>query len=435
MAILGIFGAFGLGGMLVIALFAGKAAKNPVGNVVIWGTFDETAITTVIRGLAENDSRFSQVAYVQKDSPTYEEDLTKALAEGTGPDIFFMTQDFALYDAPKVYPVPYGSITKEQFSSTFVQAANPFLGDEGVVAMPLFADPLLMYWNPDMVATAGSVNPPAYWDEMTSFAEKISKRESSGGLTRFAVALGEYRNVEHAKDLIALLIYQAGGAITGRDNTGRLIPQLSIASSGAVGRPTESALVFYTQFSDPSKNFYSWTRGQRSAKAAFAAGDLALYFGYAGEAPEITTMNPNLNIAKAVVPQIRGKNPQSFARVYGLAIARNGKNPSGAAQVIPLLVDHAVSKKLSEAVGVPSARRDVLQEVAQSGGALTGNRGLCGDTDVVTCSVGLSRAWVDPNPTKTDEMFRDIIEGVTAGSTRIVDALSRGDQTLALLIK
>ncbi len=429
--LLAVFGACAVAGTLIFALLVSGNAGSAIGKVVIWGTLDESTMTSVIRNAAEDDQRYSQVSYVYKDPDTYSSDLVNALAGGTGPDLFIMSQDMVMRDATKVYQVPFTALSKTQFQNTFVQAASAFMGENGIVALPLTADPLVMYWNTDLLSGAGLSQPPAYWDEVSAFAKRIVKRSDAGDVTRSAIAFGEYDNVNNAKDILSMLILQAGGTITAR-NSGTIVPLLSSRSADVQGLPAEKALMFYTEFADPSQQEYSWNRGRPDARTAFTSGDLALYFGYASEEEQIRHANPNLNFLIAPVPQERGMTPVSVARVYALATARTSSNVTGALTIATLLAAHDMSAMIADSLGAVSARRDALQSTstAASGNGLIGD-GLCSDSDVRICSVLLARSWIDPDPDKTNAIFRAMIQGVTSGSVRVQDALGRADQQIA----
>jgi ABC-type glycerol-3-phosphate transport system substrate-binding protein len=97
--LLAVFGALGVAGVLIFALVVGGGNTTSVGQVTVWGTFDESRIQAVLRAAAETDDRLTGVTYVRKDSATYESDLVNALASGTGPDLFFLRDDWALYDS------------------------------------------------------------------------------------------------------------------------------------------------------------------------------------------------------------------------------------------------------------------------------------------------------------------------------------------------
>jgi ABC-type glycerol-3-phosphate transport system substrate-binding protein len=422
LALLISFGSLAVAGVLVFALAVGGPNVNTVGAVTVWGPLDRTAFATVIRQVAENNAQLSQVTYVQKDPTTYETDLLEALASNTGPDLFLIRQDYVVKDANKIAAIPSASLSESQFQNTFIDAASPFLSPNGVLGVPLFADPLVLYWNKDMLANAGFSQPPRYWDEFFTLGQKISTRNDTGGIVKSAVALGEYKNIDNAKDILATLILQAGGTITAIDNTGHLTPAF-IPKTGSASQSTVSALRFYTEFADSSKSDYSWNRSLPQASVAFTSGDLALYIGYASEAPFIERKNPNLNFAIAPIPQIRSATRASdTARVYALAASRAGKNPANAITVAYLLAATDIAQALSSALGIPSARRDVV------GAKATGNDDLFNKMAII------SHSWIDPDPVATGDIFRAMIEQTTSGSALLSEAVSRADQTMAHLL-
>lgn len=421
--LLAVFGALAISGILIFALVVGGGGSGAVGPVTIWGTLEPNAFAVVIRQAAENNSDFSQVTYVQRDPLQYESLLTEALASGSGPDLFLLRQDYVVKNGGKVVPMPFEFISQSQFESTFVEAADPYLTSEGILGIPIAVDPMVLYWNKDLLAEAGVAKPPEYWDEVPSMAAKIVKKDDAGRITRAAIAFGEYQNVEHAKDIISLLTLQAGGSITQRDATGRLIPTLAARTAGAASQATESAVRFYTEFADPSKIDYSWNRSLRNSRQAFAAGELALYMGFASEQALIARTNPNIDFAMAPVPQIRNSAATNVARVYALSVSRTSKNPNGAMRVASLMGLADFVRSLSAALGVPSARRDVLSEEGEDRDKLAKREAL------------IARAWIDPNPEETSKIFQAMIEGVTSGLARPAEAIGRASQEIAEILE
>jgi len=422
--LLAVFGALAISGILIFALFVGGGTGNSVGAVSIWGTLDPNAFTVVIRQMAEKDGNFSQVSYAQKDPLQYENLITESLASGVGPDLFLLRQDYVIKNGGKVVPIPFEYLSQTQFENTFVEAASPFIGTDGVLGIPISVDPMILYWNQDMLSAAGLAKPPQYWDEVPPMVKKIVKKDDGGRITKAAVAFGEFTNVDHAKDIIALLTLQAGGAITQKDNTGRLIPTLSARTAGSASQATESAVRFYTEFADPSKIDYSWNRSLRNSRQAFADGDLALYMGFASEDALIRRTNPNLNYAQAPVPQIRNaENPLNVARVYALAISRTSKNQAGARIVASLMGGKNFVSSLSIALGLPAARRDVLSEGGEDRDILAKREAL------------IAHSWIDPDPEGTSKIFQAMIEGVTSGLARPAEAIGRANQEIAQILE
>ena len=61
----------------------------------------------------------------------------------------------------------------------------------------------------------------------------------------------------------------------------------------------ETALLFYTDFTNPSKTSYSWNAALPQSFDAFTSGELAAYLGYASEYNSIISRNPNLRFKSA----------------------------------------------------------------------------------------------------------------------------------------
>jgi ABC-type glycerol-3-phosphate transport system substrate-binding protein len=413
------FGGFAIAGILIFAFLIGSNSSGSLGEVIVWGTFDDTAVATVVRQLSENDDRLRSIQYVEKNPDTFEQELTNALAAGTGPDLYIIRNDYAVLDTPKLSIIPIEQLSREQFDSLFIEAARPFLHPEGTLAVPLAVDPLVLYWNRDLFANAGLARPPLYWDELQQIARAISRKSDAGSLTKSAISFGEYGNVTHAKNIIGTLILQAGGPVTARDSAGTLQPALQARTTGNVAAPAQSALSFYTGFANPSQDIYSWNRSQKESIEAFTSGDLGLFVGLASEEPFIRRQNPNLNFGIAPLPQIRdAERSMTGGYAYGFAVPRASKNPSGALTGAYLLASPEASAALTTAFGISSARRDVLALPAQ------------GNDDLFNKMAIITRLWEDPNPQETDRIFRDMIESITSGAAKLSEALQRADASM-----
>jgi ABC-type glycerol-3-phosphate transport system substrate-binding protein len=419
------FGALAVAGVLIFAFAVSSGNDSTVGPVTIWGTFDEGTVNRTLQQLTENDPDFAQVSYVQMEERAYLQRLTDALAAGSGPDIFIVRDDQAHANRNRVTPLSFESLSESRFRTIFIDGAAPFLGQSGVIALPFLADPIVLYWNRDILATAGYAQPPVYWGELYEMAEALTIRTDSGAIEQSAVHFGEFRNVSLAKMLLSMLVTQAGGTVVERSQEGTLVGTLQSASGGAA-QPAINALRFYTEFADPSKiRSYSWNRSLPEAQTAFANGDLALYYGLASEESLIRQKNPNLNFSVTATTQI---NPSTSARVvavggyvYALAVPRTSANTTGAFAIANKLASAETGKVMSEALGLPSARRDVL--AASTIDDLAGRQAL------------LIRTWPDPDPGATDDVFRAMIEDVISGATFLPDAVIQADQRIDQILQ
>lgn len=420
--LLTVFGATAVAGILIFAFLISSGSGSAIGPVVVWGTFDEAAFSAVLRTLSDSDNRLKAVTYVQKNPESFERELTEALASNIGPDLFIMRSDHTIIDSTKVLTIPLESITKEQFLDLFIEGANPFLSPDGAIAVPFAVDPFILYWNRDLFATAGIAKPPLFWDDVFNIVRAITKRTDSGSIVKSGISFGEYGNVAHAKGIISMLMMQAGSPITIRDQANKITPAMVTRSAKDTGQAAESALQFYTDFANPSKDYYSWNRSMKDSRTAFAYGDLAMYIGLVSEEPIIRALNPNLNFAVAATPQIRNAARSiNGGTSYAFGIPRSSKNQQGAYTVAFLLASPEASQIFSRAFGIVSARRDVLAQPVQGGSDLYHKQAL------------IVRTWEDPHPTETDGIFRAMIESVTSGSARLTEAIIRAEQAMRQL--
>lgn len=423
--VIGVFIILTIVGVGIFAMFGGAFGGGSVGQVTIWGTIDSGTMATVLERLRASDKSFQDVQYAQRAEATYEADLLNAMASGTGPDLFFVTQDQVTSFADKVYPVPYRTVSQATFVNSYIDEAQLFLTSQGALALPILVDPLVMYYNRDMLSSAGVAGAPVQWNELFTIAPKITKQEG-GRIVRSAVALGQWENVAHAKEILSALFLQAGDRIITRTQDGKLFSVFGQRTGDSAQAPAESALRFYTEFANPSvPSAYSWNRSLKRSTDAFAAGELAIYFGRASEYQQLLARNPNLRIGVAQVPQLSGATSHAtFAELTGAAISRSARNPNGALTVVEKLASQAGIGAFATVVPLPPVRRDVVLDTSGSAAAAT-----------FVQSALVARGWLDPSPTQTDRLFKEMIESVISGKSDPAAAVGDAAAQLGQLLQ
>lgn len=417
------FGFFLIIGVAAFSLFGGKGGSSAsVGSVLIWGTVDGATMETFLTTLRSADKNLQGVQYVQRRASTYAQDLVNAIASGTGPDVFFVTQSDISSFADKIITIPYANVPQGNYLNSFIDEAQLFLTPQGSLAIPFMIDPLVMYWNKSLFASAGVAQPPKYWQEFLTLAPKITSIDSGSNLSRSAVAIGEWRNVVYAKRILSTLYMQAGDKIVVRNAAGGLESVL-----GTVGGPTggaQSALQFYTQFADPAKSTYSWNRSLPNSRTAFTSGEAAVYFGPASDYSALLKANPNINIGVAMLPQIEGSSDRlTYGELTGMAIARSAKNAGGALVAMQVLSGAAAQASLVSQTGMPSVRRDLPINTSANASA-----------QVFVQSSLIARGWLDPARSTTDLLFQSMIESVLSGREDPANAVSSAAQELQRLV-
>jgi len=420
LVVLGIFIVAIVGAVFVFAGYSGSSGQRDIGDVVMWGTLDAVAMDAFFRTYRDIDDRVDRIFYEQIPEEQFAQRLAEGLADGTGPDVYLLSQDNIIRDWAKVLPISYDDVSVRTFKDTFIDEAEMYLGPNGIHALPMTLDPMVLYWNRDILAEAGFAKPPQFWDELATYTERVTVRDKANNILRATVALGEYDNVAHAKDILALLIMQAGGNIISQLDDGTLIADLSQNTQRVT--PAQTALRFFTQFSNPVKTVYTWNRALPNSRDLFAQGKLAFYIGYASEAYLLQEQNPHLNYDVAPIPQVRsgeGTRTMTFGRMYALATPKAAQNLYGGRVVSFILSSKEASEMLADVLVTQSPRRDVLSEIPDDPATL-----------VFRNAALISRAWLDPNPQKTARIFRYMIGDVTSGALRLSDAVANAQKQI-----
>jgi ABC-type glycerol-3-phosphate transport system substrate-binding protein len=333
-----------------------KKSPPPPFTLTIWGTTDEPAFwLSIASNYRQNSIETASIVYVKKSQATYEEELVNALASGMGPDIFLLPDTWIEKHLDKVSPLPDGTLgyQKKNLKSIFADhlAEAIITSKNELIGVPLAFDTLGLFFNRDYFNAATIPNPPQTWDELTEDAEKLTKLSDIGTIQRSGVALGTAANVEHAADILVALLFQSGGGVVSVDTTRSTLTDPKV----------NSALAFYTAFSNVTKKTYSWNLIFENSLDAFAQGKTAMAFGYASDIKRIVAINPQLNFDASKFPQLDLKNRQvNFGRFSLLTVSRTSKQSNQAWTFLLWLEGRDFQKDYIDRSGLPPARRDLV---------------------------------------------------------------------------
>ena len=410
--------------VVAVGLFSfSRGGGNKSATVIVWGDISSYDFNVALNNTGLDSDEALKIQYLEKNADTIETEFTEALATGTGPDLIIISLDKIWKNKNKILQISYESVSERNFKSVFVEESELLLDANGIYALPLSLDPLVLYYNRDHLSRAGIANPITFWDEIYTSALKLTVKDGAGNITKSAMALGEARNIPHAKDILSLFMLQAGAPIT-QFTVGELKPALT-GNFNQTTAPGEAALDFYTQFSNPAKPFYSWNRSLLPADTHFISGDSAYYLGFASELRVLRGKNPTLNLGVAPVPQSRVSGKAlTFGKMRAIAISRGSKNPSAALTAGLKLISKEFSFELSKTMLLPSPRRDILSQ------------GAADNVVSVFYDAALqSKGWIDPDSSASALIFQEMIESVTSGRARTSEAISKANGELESLIK
>jgi len=423
---------FGIFGIIAVLMFSGIIPGfGPGGGgqvitpvVSIWGFFDSANLRDTIDDLNNKNEGVFKIVYTQKNSQTYESEIVDALASGTGPDLWFISQDTLLKNRNKLYLISFASYPKKNFFATFIDGSEVFIDEkeQGIWALPFAIDPMVLYWNRDMFSSAAISDYPKYWDEFLVDVGLLTKLDGAGNIIRSGVAMGEYKNIKNAKGILSMLMHQSGNPVI-ESGTNKVV--IDKENTSVIGRPADNALRFFNEFSNLKQVNYSWNRSLSDSDLMFANSSLAMYFGYASELKNILAKNPHLNFSIAEVPQQRdGAIKTTHGKFYGLAISKNTKNIQASSAVLTSMTNKEYSGYFSQILTLAPARRDLLGEGAED---------LV--TSVIYKSAVMAKTWPEPDQKEASIIFQSMIESTTTGKRLISEAVREASARLKNLLE
>ena len=413
-----LFGGFALLFFLAIFLFAtfsgDSGSRAQYGSVTIWGTLDQSIVSSHIRQLGRDIDTMPSVTYRQVDERRFDTELVNAIAEGQQPDMILVSHKKLVQRRSMLFPINYDLISQRQFSDTYIDGFDIFARPDGIYAMPLAVDPLIMYWNRDIYASNGFAQPPTTWETIVnSVVPTIVRRTTDRRIQMSPVALGEYRNNRNAFSILSALMLQSGSRMVTED-AGRYQVNLNAGRSGGVSSPLTSAIQFYTQFAIPSSPLYSWSRTKQEDRTEFMAGDLATYFGHGSEAPVMERLNPNTNFDAAPLPQAADATiNRTYGDFYGFAILRTAPNIDGAYAAAQTITSPQSAATLAEQLNMAPAHRSTIA---------AGTPGQIRQT--IFNSALVARGWLSPDDSAVGQIFQRATDDVLAGRTSASGAAS-----------
>ncbi len=420
----GVFGVMIFGGIIKIG-GSGGGPTEVTGTATMWGTFSSQAMNPLLAHFADNNPNL-HINYVEKDPATFSTALVEAMASGKSPDLVIMPDFLINHFKDKLRHIPFTSMPADTYNNTYVSASDIFAAPDGYLAIPWAADPVIMYYNRDLLQSAGIVNPPKNWQQFTDSVALLTKKQSDLTLTQSATALGTYSNIAHAKDIIALLFLENGNGFMTYDyndfsaHFGDTPSELAVASQ---------ALDFYTSFANPIKAVYSWNAGQKLDREMFLQSSLAYYFGSASELPGIRSRNPNLNFEINLPPQSTNGNILTTGRIYGLSIPKAAPNMLLSFTIASALAgtdsEAALSGDAAITLSLLPVRRDVLANSKISDKYL----------NFLYKTALVQKSWFDPNPVESDRILGDMIKTINSSLDSISGALGTAQSKLQAVSK
>ncbi len=413
------------GGIVVLLLLVafgilpgGKNRSRPKpATIELWGFQDDERVMKTVLDLFKEQYPYLTVNYRQFNEATYEETLANRIAEGSGPDVFMLKSSQLTKHRDKIRPL--GEVlqfTPDQFRSTFVDGAAEALVDyEGnILGVPIFMDSLALFYNRDLFNAAGlAYAPKGSWDDVAALAAGLTERTIFDEVTTAGLAIGSYRNVTRAFEIVSAMMYQRGDSVVNWHNR-----KIDISGEATAG------FNFYRSFTDPKSPNFSWSAVSPQDIEMFAAGRAAMMVGLGRDVARVRGLNPHHNFSVVPLPQFPGEGTAStYADYFFPTAAKASRVPSESWTLALFLASREGAKAYLTATGLPPARRDLIASGVSDP-----------DLAVFYRQALIARSWAVPDDRRARDLMQGAVESVNAGAASTGQALSRLRTQLELLL-
>jgi ABC-type glycerol-3-phosphate transport system substrate-binding protein len=419
------------GGLFFVALILLKtyeAEPDPnvalIGELSIWGTLPEEHITNLLNQIKTEDEAYERVTYKYISPDNFDSEFVTALADQQAPDLLLIPHESLVEHRGRLQALSYEAFPLRTIRDTYVEGAEIFALSDGVYGLPLMVDPLVQYWNRDIFSSNGILGAPKTWEDMVAnVVPTLTIKDFNRNVNRASVALGEYSNVKNAFGILSLLLVQGGSSLVKETSPTLYSVELNYQVGGGNNGPFDSAVAFYSNFSNINNSLYTWNRSLREDKDMFLSEDLALYFGLASEGKDIEVKNPNLSFDVAEVPQgATATNRRTYGVFYAFSIPKAAKNKNASLVVMQKLADVTNAKTLADRYGMAPVHRASLA---------AGSSDVYGR--VAYTSAVVARAWLNPDRDRLDNVLSTMLDDVNANRRDVYgatsDAVTRIQQT------
>lgn len=419
-AILGIGLVLVVGGYFLIFYKGSKPPPPPEVTLTVWGPLDDTRVfgetlTAQYQAIRPN----VKISYRAISAAKYDETLLNALAAGTGPDIFLISNRAVDKRLPFLVPIPPTMISPTRLEALFpTVVGQDFIRNGQIYALPVSMDTLALIYNKDAFDRALIAQPPTTWVEFQNIIPYLRTSNEAGQLVRAAAAIGgSEKTVENATDLVQLLMMQNGAPMVNANST-----RLDLTGAQNSG-PT--ALNFYLQFANAASRYYTWNDAQSTSFDSIGSGRTAMVFGYAADLATLRRKNPLMNFGVAAMPQIAADQTMNAARYWGLGVSKQSQNGAWAWEFISTV---ATNEKAAQAFTDATKRLPALR-------TLITQKYEDPDLGVFAREALTARGWRQPDDAPVRKIFNDALAGVLSGQFDSTQALRQmTDQTAQLMI-
>lgn len=359
-----------------------QAATKPIA-LEYWTVFDDVDALRVSINKYRATRPYLTVNIRQLSVGEFYQRLVEALAEDRGPDIVSIRSKALRAFQSKLAPMPamvndttvviqkttLGQqtiinqttkplLTPSQIDREYVQAVkNDVILNGQIYGLPLSLDTMALYYNKDLLDRAGVPEPPKDWEEFQAAVKKITKFDKqTGKITQSGAALGAGNNIPGADDLLYILFQQSGVDFVNRGGAA-VFNNVPPGGERGAESPAMGVVNFYTDFSNPTRDTYTWNEGLDNALDKFVNGSLGFFFGYSYHFAQIKARAPQLNFGVLPLLQLNPEKPVNAANYWVQSVVGKSPSQNEAWGLIDYLAHSAATKEYLDLTGRPTALR------------------------------------------------------------------------------
>jgi ABC-type glycerol-3-phosphate transport system substrate-binding protein len=408
--------------VLAIGLFATyKPSQKAIdegtkAELSMWGSLPIDLVQPVI-GVVSGQYQDLKVQYTEVPPDEMPGRLTTAIATGASPDMILYDDQHVMQYYPLVQTLSFAQYPESTYRSIYADAASVFVLPWTITAFPMAIDPLVLYYNKDLLVSGFESSPAGTWNELLTHITKFTERTDTGRISFATAPLGTLSNTRHGVDVVTALAFQELNPMVTFfqekfEPTLKGIPNVDQSQDTTLARAFE----FYSSFVNPNSSAYTWNTGFDSDIAAFAREDSLYYFGLATEYNTIRLQNPNLNVGIATIPQIDTKiqtKKSTTGRIYAIGIVKNTTKQAAAFKAASIMSGTDTGPALS-GTGLAPARIELLGQVQSDPRMQT-----------IYKSALIAKAWWNPDRQAVQAVFGSSLQSLQSQAITTYDALER----------
>jgi ABC-type glycerol-3-phosphate transport system substrate-binding protein len=272
--------------------------------------------------------------------------------------------------------------------------------EKTVWGLPLWIDPLVLFWNKDLFNQSLVAVPPATWHDFLTASNKIKELGAGGAVIKSGAALGRARNIPLHKEILSLLLLQQGA----------VLEDAFFGSNGEKDQAILSILRFYTDYGKPGTAAYTWHGVLPEPRELFIEGKLGMMLDHYSYKKELENKNPHRAFEISPVPQTQGGKLAYVADIRAITVPKGATEQEAAWALARFFITNDQLKKIaSQSVAVP-ARRDLIA--------------IDSMPEILKKSVLNAKASFEQHPKENAPIIMEMIESIANGQLLPSEAIT-----------